>query len=420
MLRVLSNTFWGAGRTALLRIYQALILSRIDYACTVYGTASASNLKRLDTVHHTALRICSGAFRTSPVESLYAVCHQPSLNFRRMQLSLTFYFRVLSSSSNPLRREIIPLSLQRLYDARPSYIPPFNSRMRSLIQTLDFCDIPSQSVNYFLIPPWTISSYYLDCSFVSYSKSNVSPSIFQQLFTFHRHQYIQYIAVFTDGSKFPGHVGCGIVVADITYSYDIPAICSVFTAEAFAILLALRLISSHSVRKFRINSDSLSVLRQLEHALKGNDKADSAARSASSPITLSVPFSDLKNHIRKLFQCLWQHYWDLQGENKLHSVKPTLEPWPAVHMRRADVKLTRLRHTRLTHLHLLFGEPPPKCNDCNVLLTIHHILILSPCFNQLRLTFFSSSILCIKDLLDENHHPNIFAFLRTIAILNSI
>nr|XP_042913269.1 uncharacterized protein LOC122273259 [Parasteatoda tepidariorum] len=299
-----------------------------------------------------------------------------------MQLSLTFYFRVLSSSSNPLRREIIPLSLQRLYDARPSYIPPFNSRMRSLIQTFDFCDIPSQSVNYFLIPPWTISSYYLDCSFVSYSKSNVSPSIFQQLFTFHRHQYIQYIAVFTDGSKFHGHIGCGIVVAHITYSYDISAICSVFTAEAFAILLALRLISSHSARKFCIYSDSLSVLRQLEHVrneahpilifiqhiltslykkgfkilfcwipshvgIKGNDKADSAARSASSPITLSVPFSDFKNHIRKLVQCLWQQYWDLQGENKLHSVKPTLEP-----MRRADVKLTRLRvgHTRLTFI----------------------------------------------------------------------
>nr|XP_042900099.1 uncharacterized protein LOC122269733 [Parasteatoda tepidariorum] len=215
----------------------------------------------------------------------------------------------------------------------------------------------------------------------------------------------------------PGHVGCGIVVANITYSYDIPVICSVFTAEAFAILLALRLISSHSARKFCIYLDSLSVLRQLEHVrneahpilifiqhiltslykkgfkilfcwipshvgIKGNDKADSAARSASSPITLSVPFSDLKNHIRKLFQCLWQQHWDLQGENKLHSVKPTLEPWPALHMRRTDVKLTRLRvgHTRLTHLHLLFGEPPPKCNDCNVLLTIHHILILCTLF----------------------------------------
>ncbi|GBN43237.1 hypothetical protein AVEN_81854-1 [Araneus ventricosus] len=31
MLKVLSNTSWGADHTSLLRIYQAMILSRIDY-----------------------------------------------------------------------------------------------------------------------------------------------------------------------------------------------------------------------------------------------------------------------------------------------------------------------------------------------------------------------------------------------------
>ncbi|XP_055938219.1 uncharacterized protein LOC129968387 [Argiope bruennichi] len=68
---VLSRTSWGADRTSLLRIYQAVILSRIEYGCMVYGAACPSVLRRLDTIHHSALRICSGAFRTSPVESLY-------------------------------------------------------------------------------------------------------------------------------------------------------------------------------------------------------------------------------------------------------------------------------------------------------------------------------------------------------------
>ncbi|GBN41587.1 hypothetical protein AVEN_113665-1 [Araneus ventricosus] len=36
----------------------------------VYGSARPTVLRRLDTIHHSALRICSGAFRTSPVESL--------------------------------------------------------------------------------------------------------------------------------------------------------------------------------------------------------------------------------------------------------------------------------------------------------------------------------------------------------------
>ncbi|GFV22548.1 hypothetical protein TNCV_1651571 [Trichonephila clavipes] len=46
----------GADRVSLIRVYQALILSRLDYGCVVYGSARASALKRLDTVHHSALR----------------------------------------------------------------------------------------------------------------------------------------------------------------------------------------------------------------------------------------------------------------------------------------------------------------------------------------------------------------------------
>ncbi|GFT69900.1 putative RNA-directed DNA polymerase from transposon X-element [Trichonephila clavipes] len=88
ILKVLSNTLWGADRVSLLRVYQALILSRLDNGCAVYGSARTSVLKRLDTIHHSALRICSGAFRTSPVTSLYVVCHQPPLEVRRRQLTL--------------------------------------------------------------------------------------------------------------------------------------------------------------------------------------------------------------------------------------------------------------------------------------------------------------------------------------------
>ncbi|GFT03523.1 probable RNA-directed DNA polymerase from transposon X-element [Trichonephila clavipes] len=92
LLKVLSNTSWGADRTSLLRVYQAIVLSRIDYGCVVYGSACNSTLKKLDPVHHMALRICSGAFRTSPMQSLYVNCHQLPLDLRRRKLSLAFYF----------------------------------------------------------------------------------------------------------------------------------------------------------------------------------------------------------------------------------------------------------------------------------------------------------------------------------------
>ncbi|GFX90414.1 putative RNA-directed DNA polymerase from transposon X-element [Trichonephila clavipes] len=45
ILKVLSNTLWGADRVSLLQVYQALILSRLDNGCVVYGSARASVLK---------------------------------------------------------------------------------------------------------------------------------------------------------------------------------------------------------------------------------------------------------------------------------------------------------------------------------------------------------------------------------------
>nr|XP_042910149.1 uncharacterized protein LOC122271807 [Parasteatoda tepidariorum] len=371
MLRVLSNTYWGADRLALLRIYRALILSRLDYACVVYGTATTSNLRILDTVHHTALRICSGAFRTSPVESLYVVCHQIPLYLRRIQLSLTYYFSIMSSKSHPLKHDVISSSLERLYIARPSHIPPLHARTRSLIQSFDICELPSQSVDHFLIPPWTISPYQSISLFKLHDKANVTPCIFHTLFTAHRHQYSHNIYRFIQ------------------------------TKNGFESLFCW--VPSHA-------------------GIPGNELADTAARSATSVLKVSIPFSDMKLHTRKLVTSLWQQQWDLKVLNKLQSIKFDFDNLPVLRLCSADVKLTRLRigHTRLTHLHLLFGELPPECSTCYVPLTVHHILIRCPCFNQLRLKLFGSTILCLQDLLDDTHHPNIFAFLRAVGIFNSI
>ncbi|GFU70958.1 putative RNA-directed DNA polymerase from transposon X-element [Trichonephila clavipes] len=78
----------GADRTSLLRVYQSIVLSRRDYGCAIYGSACYSALKKLDPVHHMALRIFSGAFRTSPVQSHYVDFNQLSLDLRCRKLSL--------------------------------------------------------------------------------------------------------------------------------------------------------------------------------------------------------------------------------------------------------------------------------------------------------------------------------------------
>ncbi|GFX34447.1 putative RNA-directed DNA polymerase from transposon X-element [Trichonephila clavipes] len=66
-----------------LRIHQAIILSQTDNGSFAYGSACDSMLKELDPVHHAALRICSGAFRTSSVLSPYVTCNLLTLDLRR-------------------------------------------------------------------------------------------------------------------------------------------------------------------------------------------------------------------------------------------------------------------------------------------------------------------------------------------------
>ena len=76
---MLSITSWGGDRSVLLNLYGSLVRSKLDYGSVVYGSARKSYLKCFDTIHHQRLRLALGAFRTSPIESLYAESNEPSL-----------------------------------------------------------------------------------------------------------------------------------------------------------------------------------------------------------------------------------------------------------------------------------------------------------------------------------------------------
>ncbi len=65
-MRCLTGREWGASCSALKTIYLALIRSVLDYGSVAYGSAAKSLLKKLDRIQAQALRVCSGAFKTSP------------------------------------------------------------------------------------------------------------------------------------------------------------------------------------------------------------------------------------------------------------------------------------------------------------------------------------------------------------------
>ncbi|GFV38632.1 putative RNA-directed DNA polymerase from transposon X-element [Trichonephila clavipes] len=347
---------------SLLRVYQALILSRLDYGCVVYGSARASVLKRLDTVYHSALRICSGAFKTSPVTSLYVVCHQPPLELRRRQLCANYFIRAMSVPSHPLKPFALAIGLNRLYEARSFNIKPFSERAKAVLNDAHLNHINIQENNIFAFPPWDIQIFNYHNPFSGYDKADTAAVIYQQLFYFHRNRYSKYIPVYTDGSKTAAHVGCGVIFNNTILSFSLHHSMSVFSAELTAILVALQHIIVSNHRHFCVYTDSMSALESLHFSTEHRHptvieillllrKLERKGFDVIFPGYLDTWV--YLNYIHRV----WQETWDQQVLNKLHSIHPSTSHWVALPVRRHDVRLTRLRigHTRFTHRHLLLG-----------------------------------------------------------------
>ena len=52
-----SGEDWGTDRNLLINLYKALIRSKLDYGSLSYSAAAISNLKRINAIEHSSLRI---------------------------------------------------------------------------------------------------------------------------------------------------------------------------------------------------------------------------------------------------------------------------------------------------------------------------------------------------------------------------
>ena len=266
LLKVLSHTNWGADRTVLLQLYRSLIRLKLDYGSIVYGSARKSYLMMLDTVHHQGLRLALGAFRTSPVESLYVEAEEPSLYLRREKLALQYAIRLAANPSNPTFKVTFPPHISQdiidLYDNKPNAIRSFGLRIAPLLTSANINKEQIETHSVSEIPSWCIRKPTIDLSLHSEKKSESNPHLLKQNFHDLQSYYSDHEHIYTDGSKDEEKVGCAAAKYDDCKTMRIPDGSSVFTAEAKAIDLALDFVNTCTYTdKFVIFSDSLSVLQ---------------------------------------------------------------------------------------------------------------------------------------------------------------
>ena len=125
------------------------------------------------------------------------------------------------------------------------------------------------------IPPWKIPEISVNCDLLNQVDKIFSPLQTKILTREYIDNYCGYLNIFTDGFKQSNNsTGSAVYIPyfDVKISKRIPDLCSVYTAELIALLLALNWIRDVKPSYSAIFTDSLSVLETLhnpqEHIIK--------------------------------------------------------------------------------------------------------------------------------------------------------
>jgi ribonuclease HI len=457
LLRVVSHREWGGDREVLLRLYRALVRSKLDYGAVVYSSARKSYLRRLDTIANQGLRLALVAFRTSPSVSLHAEAGELPLHLRRQKLCLQYALRISANFQNPTYSVLFRQTQTQIYQTKRSCIPPLSIRIKPLLDKLEFSvkDIDRHKQK---IPPYEITAPEVRFDLAKYRKEETPPEVYKAKFGEIRETYGEYESIYTDGSREDDRVAAAAVTKDVIYTNRLSNYSSIYTAEARAIEMAIDHAIKSNKEHFIVYSDSKSVLQgilqtkprnprvtriveKLQYArfkgkkivfcwipshigIRGNEEADMAAKETlgyqtASSITVA---SDMRRRINEVLNNSWQSEWDLLVNNKLRQVLPVLKENNILrNLNRKDLTVyTRLRigHSYITHCYLLKDDPPPYCVGCDEPITVKHILTNCAEFNHIRCKHYSLDTL--ESILDVGNCTSVISFLKEAQLYNKI
>jgi len=237
-----AHTSWGGDQQTLLHLYRSLIRSKLDYGCIAYGSTRNSYLKMLEPIQNHALRLCLGAFRTSPASSLCAEANEPPLYLRRKKLSLQYAVKISSCSMNPTVKCVFKLKSERLFARKPTQIAPLGIRIAENLSSIGFSHKNSTLRTVPSVPPWLLRRPCFNYDMYAFDKNNVSAEVLQSHFAETKNCFDKHVEIYTDGLKIGESVAYAVICGNQIKRMRLPDKSSVYTAELSAIRLALELI----------------------------------------------------------------------------------------------------------------------------------------------------------------------------------
>lgn len=437
LLKLVSCATWGADRDTILLLYIAAIKPKLDYGCEAYGSACNTYLSSLQPVQNSAIRIATGAYRTSPIISLHAETGIKPLKIYREIKTIHYFLRLKSSFDNSTIQELH--CNNTLYERNERLAKPFILRAKNITLKYElnldllFTEILPE------ISHWQIPNLKICSALHRFKKSEYDPQVLKILAIDHLEEHSHPEVIYTDGSKTAEGVGFAHCTIANTYSEKIPPICSIYTAELFAIYSAIchaqlqkrdttivtdSLSAIQGLKKYKNNHPVVNkILQQVKEdeiqiclcwvpshvGVSGNERADVAARQvvSSNDITRrEIPRTDFKQHIKATIKNTLENQWRNLQNNKLREIKEDMQrtDFNGHENREWERKLSRLRigHTPLTHGYLIEQTDRPSCQNCDLPLTVKHILVECPQYNHLRRKHFNrNNPINLKEILKQ-------------------
>ena len=220
ILVILTHPSHGCNRKILLPLYTTLTRAILDYGSPIYGLVPSSQLKLLDPIQNSALRLVTGAFRTNPVSSLCADTGIPPLHYRRLTLTAKFVTSILQHPQTTFNHVF-----HLLHNLHPDHNLQIHLQ-RQLNHSFKF-----RSLNPFLstVPPWFVPLLWS----TSHSLNILNPQChlqatkdFQEINSFKKSTIC-----FTDGSKIHNRSGFAYSIGNSIYSHRHRNSASVYTPQ---------------------------------------------------------------------------------------------------------------------------------------------------------------------------------------------
>lgn len=395
MLKCIAKSKYGADPKISLMFYRSYIRSIIDYGCVFYGSASNSNLTKIDRIQYKAIRICIGAMKSSPCQAILVEAQEPPLYLRRQYLANKTVIKYRTFNTLLLKKTNA-LSIENLVNHywskknSPPLADAFTDTYYHEEYILRKDQFPLFQCNYETVITKP------NITFPLYSDSHiVNNSILRAILN----ELGNVTSIFTDGSKSEKGTGSAFYVSDTKYveKYRIPNFSSIFTAEAVAIEKALVWCTKNHTQRAVIISDSKPVLQSISghpyrhyknnimcnikkllcylshnkqdikfiwvkgHAgISGNEFVDVAAKEACNITDITKPdlYADIINTYKSDMWQKWKQRWESIADNEknhYYLIHPSL-PNSISHI--SVFKVSREYSTIITRLKLNHGYFP--------------------------------------------------------------